>query len=178
MQAMFEICVSDDSTIYSIYAPAKFEASHVLWCKNHRSTTFLERVTRWRKSVCTSTNADTSDAVRAPIVVELTEDDIPGAALSEPLESHTVPSLKWWLLCRGTKTLPSWKKQRGRQVLVVTRMLYICLLISSGLMFVVISSLRLCLVKWCIVRQVHLLTASFFKFLNISTSPVLLWNGE
>ena len=56
--------------------------------------------------------ADTSDAVRVPVVVELTEDDIPGAALAEPLEFHTVPSLKWWLLCQGIKAPSSWKKQR------------------------------------------------------------------
>jgi len=35
------------------------------------------------------------------IVVELNEDDIPGASLSEPFESHTIPALKWWLLCQG-----------------------------------------------------------------------------
>ena len=40
--------------------------------------------------------ADTNDAVEAPVVVELTEDDIPGAALAE---SHAEPSLKWWLMC-------------------------------------------------------------------------------
>ena len=45
-----------------------------------------------------------------PVVVELTEDDIPGAALSEPLDSHTMPALKWWLLCRGIKVPSSWKK--------------------------------------------------------------------
>ena len=32
---------------------------------------------------------------------ELTENDIPGAILTEPLEKSTVPALKWWLLCRG-----------------------------------------------------------------------------
>lgn len=42
--------------------------------------------------------------------VELTEEDIPGAALKEPLESHTVHALKWWLLCRGEKAPSSWKK--------------------------------------------------------------------
>ena len=47
--------------------------------------------------------ADTSDAGSTPVVVELTEDDIPGAALTEPLESHTVYALKWWLLCHGIK---------------------------------------------------------------------------
>ena len=37
-------------------------------------------------------------------------DDIPGAALKEPLESHTVHELKWWFLCRGEKAPTSWKK--------------------------------------------------------------------
>ena len=37
------------------------------------------------------------------IVIKITEDDIPGAALKEPLESHTVVALKWWLLCRDIK---------------------------------------------------------------------------
>ena len=38
--------------------------------------------------------------------VELTEEDIQGAALKEPLESHTVHALKWWLLCRGERLQP------------------------------------------------------------------------
>ena len=42
--------------------------------------------------------------------VELTEEDVPGAALKEPLESHTVHALKWWLLCRGEKAPTSCKK--------------------------------------------------------------------
>ena len=44
--------------------------------------------------------------------VELTEDDTPGASLSEPLEAHAVPALRWWLLCRGTHALTSWKKAK------------------------------------------------------------------
>ena len=43
--------------------------------------------------------------------VELTQDDIP-ARLSEPLESATVPSLRWWFLCRGVQVLSSWKKAK------------------------------------------------------------------
>ena len=42
--------------------------------------------------------------------VELTEHDIPGAQLNEPLESATFPALRWWLLCRGVQALSSWKK--------------------------------------------------------------------
>ena len=45
-----------------------------------------------------------------PLVVELSEDDIPGARLSDPLESHNVQELRWWLLCRGIKVPTSWKK--------------------------------------------------------------------
>jgi len=41
---------------------------------------------------------------------ELTEDDIPGAALSEPLESATMHALKWWLQCRGVQVPSSFKK--------------------------------------------------------------------
>ena len=44
--------------------------------------------------------------------IELTQGDIPGARLSEPLDSATVPSLKWWLLCRGVQALSSWKKAK------------------------------------------------------------------
>ena len=46
------------------------------------------------------------------VAVDLCEADIPGASLGEPLESHTIPSLKWWLLCRGIQPPSSWKKPR------------------------------------------------------------------
>ena len=46
------------------------------------------------------------------IEVQLTPADIPGADLSEPYESHTIPALKWWLLCRGIKAPSSWKKNQ------------------------------------------------------------------
>ena len=35
----------------------------------------------------------------SPIVIHLTESDISGAALSEPMAKHTMPELRWWLLC-------------------------------------------------------------------------------
>ena len=35
------------------------------------------------------------------VSVQLTEDDIPGAKLSEPLEKYTNHALRWWLLCPG-----------------------------------------------------------------------------
>ena len=38
-----------------------------------------------------------------PEAVQLTESEIPGAKLSDPIDSYTMAELKWWLLCRGVK---------------------------------------------------------------------------
>ena len=55
---------------------------------------------------------DTISSVGTPtaIDVETTESDIPGASLNEPLDRHTIPELKWWLLCRGVTVSSSIKK--------------------------------------------------------------------
>ena len=45
------------------------------------------------------------------VEVNLTEEDIPGAKLDEPLEKYAIPELKWWLLCRGIRVPSSMKKQ-------------------------------------------------------------------
>ncbi len=42
--------------------------------------------------------------------VELTEDDIPGASLPEPLVQHNNQALRYWLLCRGYKAPSGMKK--------------------------------------------------------------------
>ena len=42
----------------------------------------------------------------------LTPADIPGADLSQPFESHTMPALRWWLLCRGICVPSTWKKKK------------------------------------------------------------------
>ena len=57
---------------------------------------------------------DTISSVGTPkaIDVELTESDIPGASLNEPLDRHTIPELKWWLLCRGVTVSSSIKKSQ------------------------------------------------------------------
>ena len=34
-------------------------------------------------------------------VVQLTEVDVPGALLEETMDKHSIPALKWWLLCHG-----------------------------------------------------------------------------
>ena len=44
--------------------------------------------------------------------VELTEEDIPGARLEEPLESVTMPALRWWLLCRGIQVTTTLRKAK------------------------------------------------------------------
>ena len=41
----------------------------------------------------------------------LTPADIPGADLSQPFDSHTMPALRW-LLCRGISAPSSWKKKK------------------------------------------------------------------
>ena len=48
--------------------------------------------------------ADTSSAAKTLDEAELTKDDIPCAALADPLDSRTVPALKWWLLWRCIHT--------------------------------------------------------------------------
>ena len=46
------------------------------------------------------------------VTVTLTDADIPGALLNEPLEVHNVAVLKWWLLCRDIKLTSSCRKQQ------------------------------------------------------------------
>ena len=41
--------------------------------------------------------------------VDLTETDIPGASLEEPLDSQNVAALHWWLLCHGITSSSSAK---------------------------------------------------------------------
>lgn len=43
-------------------------------------------------------------------VVEMTESDIPGVLLSEPVACQTVPELRWWLLYQGIRAGTLWKK--------------------------------------------------------------------
>ena len=44
--------------------------------------------------------------------LSLTEADVPGAFLSGPMASHTIPQLRWWLFCRGVKAPTSWNKTK------------------------------------------------------------------
>lgn len=52
--------------------------------------------------------AESSNAVISEgtsVTVKLTESDIPGASLSEPLETHTIPELKWWFAGKSSSYL-------------------------------------------------------------------------
>ena len=62
-------------------------------------------------STTTALIDDTSSSSR-PVAVKLTAKDIPGAELKEPLETHGVQALQWWLLCRGIKASLSWRKSQ------------------------------------------------------------------
>ena len=46
------------------------------------------------------------------LVVHLTEYDVPGASLAEPIEKQSVPVLKRWLLCRGIETSSNTRKKQ------------------------------------------------------------------
>ena len=46
------------------------------------------------------------------VQVELVEEDIPGAALEEPLDVKNVAALRWWLQCRGIELASSWRKHQ------------------------------------------------------------------
>ena len=71
-------------------------------------------------NVCINAERDQSEHSRSNAamdlqnipIVELTEEDIPGAALKEPFDSHNVTALRWWLQCRGIKAPSSWRKNQ------------------------------------------------------------------
>ena len=50
-------------------------------------------------------------------LMELSEEDIPGAVIEQP-ENASVSQLKWWLLCRGFESPSSWKKAKLIEKLV------------------------------------------------------------
>jgi len=44
------------------------------------------------------------------LLLQLSEDDVPGATLAEPIEKQSVPALKRGLLCRGVEMPNSARK--------------------------------------------------------------------
>ena len=53
-----------------------------------------------------------AEAASGSGLVQLTEVDVPGASLAEPLEKQRVPALKQWILCRGIKTSSNSRKKQ------------------------------------------------------------------
>ena len=45
-------------------------------------------------------------------MVELTEDNIPGAKLTDAMDGYMMSKLKWWLLCCSVKSPNSWNKKQ------------------------------------------------------------------
>ena len=69
---------------------------------------------RARMSCISMSNKDAatrSEAASQAAAVELTKSDIFGVCLDEPMDHHTMPQLKLWLMCRGIKAPSSWKKE-------------------------------------------------------------------
>ena len=54
----------------------------------------------------------TTATISIPISVELTEEDIPGTALDEPLEAKNNAALRWWLQCHGIEAPSSSNKKQ------------------------------------------------------------------
>ena len=73
--------------------------------------------------------------------IVLTEADIPGASLREPLEVHNVAALKWWLLCRGVQVSSSCKKPDliERYAVLHTCLMYYLIYYCILLKFVVLD---------------------------------------
>ena len=57
---------------------------------------------------CTSSSSST-------VMLILEAEDIEGATLEEPLETKTIPQLRWWLLCHGIEPTASEKKNNFNQ---------------------------------------------------------------
>ena len=57
-------------------------------------------------------NEATTTTIPILISVELAEEDIPGAALDEPLEAKNNAALRWWLQCHGIEAASSSNKKQ------------------------------------------------------------------
>ena len=66
------------------------------------------------------TDQETTNGFSSNFVpVELTEEDIPGASLEEPLDNHNMAALRWWLLCHGITSSTSTRKAQLIDKLVI-----------------------------------------------------------
>ena len=64
--------------------------------------------------------SSSQDGIQAQAVsLQLTESDIPGALLNNPIERHTMPQLRWWLMCRSIKNILGSEASLGLQLYLV-----------------------------------------------------------
>lgn len=61
----------------------------------------------WRAAQSFIISALKMEASSSQQVVQLTKVDVPGALLEEPMDKHSIPALKRWLLCRGIEMASS-----------------------------------------------------------------------
>ena len=64
----------------------------------------------WRTAQSFTISTLKMEAGLSQQVVQLTEVDVPGASLEEPMDKHSIPALKRWLLCRGIEMPSSVRK--------------------------------------------------------------------
>lgn len=50
------------------------------------------------------------------LLLQLSEDDVPGATLAKPIEKQSILTLKQWLLCQGVKMPNSAKDTVNKKV--------------------------------------------------------------
>ena len=101
------------STIYANKTDIKKQTTswEVAWrkkCSNSLSNSKFCLVKVAPLEMIANSRLSTSAASEAGSV-ELTETDIPGTTLDEPLDVHNVAALRWWLQCHGIKLVHSWK---------------------------------------------------------------------
>ena len=91
---------------------------HLLQIVNRESSNFVPFLNKTAvfmhesESVAQPTPSASSGTDSATIPPVLTEQDIPGAALNEPLDQHTMPELRWWLLCHWIQVPASLRKNQ------------------------------------------------------------------
>ena len=81
---------------------------------------------------------DSNAGCSRAVTVSLEEEDIEGATLDEPLETRTIPQLRWCLLCHGIEPVASEKKPRLIKRYI--QVLYMFTYASTCILYIIISS--------------------------------------
>ena len=113
-RAMLEDCAVDCGTIPFICISIQWKLP--VTCHSARTVSLWHSYKK--ASVYVSTNGGHEWRGESFGGADLTEDDIPCAAIAVPLESHTVPVLKWWLVCHCIHTCDAWFHLFAYEILV------------------------------------------------------------